>query len=89
MIWKESFEHFSEQHLNNDLIEKGLYGVLVINWDENIWTPTEITEEDFPRYSHVAKYQSEEQKELMESKAFELNSTKYPMWPLVRKVGWD
>lgn len=88
MIWKESFEHFSQEFCNKELVEKGVYGVLVIDWDENTWTPTEVVEDDFPKYSHIAKYKTDEQKEIMVEKAFALNSGEYRMWPLVRKVDW-
>jgi hypothetical protein len=86
MLHLSSFEHFTEQFKNKSLVDKGLFGVLVLT--KNQWVPTEITAEDFVRYEHVVWYESEEIQTKLEEQAYTLGNTIAPMWPLVRKIEW-
>ena len=86
MLYLTSFEHFKTQSKNKPLIDKGLFGVLLLV--DNEWVPTEITEEDFARYEHVSEYDSEDLRIKLEDDAYVLGNTKAPMWPLVKKIKW-
>jgi len=86
MLHLSAFEHFKEQFRNKSLVDRDLFGVLVLT--KNKWVPTEITDEDFARYEHVYQYESEEIKIKLEDSAYTLGNTIAPMWPLVRKIEW-
>jgi hypothetical protein len=88
MLHLSAFEHFSSETKNKSLVNKGLFGVLVLK--DNEWHPTEIVEEDFVRYTHVvdSTYESEEIQIKLEHEAYRLGNSMAPMWPLVRKIEW-
>jgi hypothetical protein len=86
MLYLSSFEHFKNQFKNKPLVEKGLFGVLVLT--NNEWVPTEITEDDFARYVHVSEYDSDDLRIKLEDDAYVLGNTTAPMWPLVKKIIW-
>jgi hypothetical protein len=86
MLHLSSFEHFKEQFRNKSLVDRDLFGVLVLN--KNEWVATEITAEDFVRYEHVSTYESEELRIKLEDEAYTLGNTIAPMWPLVQKIKW-
>jgi hypothetical protein len=86
MLHLSSFEHFKEQSRNKSLVNRDLFGVLVLN--NNEWVPTEINAEDFVRYIHVSEYESEELRIKLEDDAYVLGNTIAPMWPLVKKIEW-
>lgn len=86
MLHLSAFEHFKEQFKNKSLVDKDLFGVLVLT--KNKWVPTEITTEDFVRYEHIVRYESEEIQIKLEDQAYTLGNTIAPMWPLVRKIEW-
>lgn len=86
MLHLNSFGHFKQQIKNKPLIDKGLFGVLVLV--DNEWVPTEITEDDFARYEHVSEYETEELRIKLENDVYILGNTIAPMWPLVKKIKW-
>lgn len=86
MLHLMSFEHFKEQFRNKSLVDRDLFGVLVLK--KNKWVPTEITAEDFVRYEHVSDYDTEKLRIKLEDSAYVLGNTIAPMWPLVRKIEW-
>ena len=86
MLKYNAFEHFKQDFKNKSLVDKDLFGVLVLT--NNIWVPTEITEEDFARYEHVSEYDSEELRIKLEDEAFTLEHSIAPMWPLVKLIEW-
>ena len=86
MLHLNAFEHFTEQFRNKSLVDRDLFGVLVLT--KNEWVPTEITAEDFIRYEHIVRYESDEIQIKLEDSAYTLGNTIAPMWPLVRKIEW-
>jgi hypothetical protein len=86
MLHLSSFEHFTEQFKNKSLVDRDLFGVLVLT--KNQWVPTEITAEDFVRYEHVISYESDEIQIKLEDDAYTLGNTIAPMWPLVKLIEW-
>jgi hypothetical protein len=88
MLYLSAFEHFNAEPKNKSLVNKDIFGVLVLK--DNQWVPTEILEEDFVRYNHVvdSTYESEEIQIKLEHEAYRLGNSMAPMWPLVRKIEW-
>ena len=86
MLHLSAFEHFKEQFRNKSLVDRDLFGVLVLKKHE--WVPTEIAAEDFVRYEHIVIYESEEIQIKLEDSAYTLGNTIAPMWPLVRLIEW-
>ena len=86
MLHLNAFEHFKEQFRNKSLVDRDLFGVLVLT--KNEWVPTEITAEDFARYEHIVIYESDEIQIKLEDSAYTLGNTIAPMWPLVRLIEW-
>jgi hypothetical protein len=86
MLHLSAFEHFKEQFRNKSLVDRDLFGVLVLK--KNKWVPTEINTEDFVRYEHVSDYDTEKLRIKLEDDAYTLGNTIAPMWPLVKLIEW-
>lgn len=86
MLQLNAFEHFSKEVRNKPLVDRGLFGVLVLT--KKKWVPTEISSEDFVRYEHVSEYDTEKLRIKLEDDAYTLGNSIAPMWPLVRLIEW-
>jgi hypothetical protein len=86
MLYLNAFDHFRSSPKNKFLVSQNKYGVLVLTDGE--WVPTEITEDDFVRYVHVEKYESEEEQIRLLAEAEELGYYTAPFWPLVKLIEW-
>lgn len=87
MIKLDAFDHFKLEGDNKEYLEEGKFGVLVVDLENNDWTPTFILEGDFARYTHQIYYDTFEQREELLERAKVLGET-YKMWPLVKKIEW-
>jgi hypothetical protein len=79
------FDSFQMQDKNEVLVSQNKYGVLVLN-QNNEWIPTEIYEEDFPKYNVISDILDYENAEDLKESAEELATVIAPMWPLVEEV---
>jgi hypothetical protein len=85
MLNTDMFDSFQMQDSNELLVSQNKYGVLVLN-NDNEWVPTEITEEDFPKYNVIVELLDYENGEDLKASAEELGSVIAPMWPMVEEV---
>ena len=90
MLTLQSFEPFLDQVSNQELKDKGLYGVLLLTNGE--WVATEITEDDINKYTHwfpaVLDVNIDDESHpdhQLNQKAKDASST-YSAWPLVTLV---
>ncbi len=82
MIYLEAFDPFKTKPNNVDLVERGVYGVMV--WIKDEWVPTEITEDDFYKYEHIIMDEKNPDYEKLQANLYEVNvSGAYKGWPLV------
>ena len=85
MLHTDMFDSFQMQDKNEVLVSQNKYGVLVLN-QNNEWIPTEIYEEDFPKYNVISDILDYENAEDLKDSAEELATVIAPMWPLVEEV---
>jgi hypothetical protein len=85
MLHTDMFDSFQMQDKNEVLVSQNKYGVLVLN-QNNEWIPTEIYEEDFPKYNVISDILDYENAEDLKESAEELATVIAPMWPLVEEV---
>jgi hypothetical protein len=85
MLNIDMFDSFQQQENNELLVSQQKYGVLVLN-ENNEWVPTEITEEDFPKYNVISDILAFETGEDLKESADELATVIAPMWPMVEAV---
>jgi hypothetical protein len=85
MLHTDMFESFQMQDKNELLVSQNKYGVLVLNQD-NEWIPTEITEEDFPKYNVIDELLNYTNGVELKESAEELSTIIAPMWPMVEEI---
>ena len=85
MLHTDMFDSFQMQDKNELLVSQNKYGVLVLN-ENNEWVPTEIYEEDFPKYNVIVDILDYTNGEDLKESAEELSTMIAPMWPLVEEV---
>ena len=85
MLHTDMFDSFQMQDKNEVLVSQNKYGVLVLN-QNNEWIPTEIYEEDFPKYNVISDILDYENAEDLKESADELATVIAPMWTLVEEV---
>lgn len=85
MLNTDMFDSFQMQESNELLVSQNKYGVLVLN-QNNEWVPTEIYEEDFPKYNVIVDLLDYENGVALKESAEELATVIAPMWPMVEEV---
>jgi len=85
MLHTDMFDSFQMQDSNELLVNQNKFGVLVLD-ENNNWVPTEITDEDFPKYNTISEILDYENGEELKEAAQELGMTIAPMWPMVEAV---
>lgn len=84
MIQLDAFEPFKKKPNNVELVERGVYGVMV--WTNDTWIPTEVNEEDFYKYEHIIMDQDNPDYEKLQANLYEVNASgAYKGWPLVKQ----
>ena len=80
----EAFDFFKNYEQNADLISRNVFGVLVLIDGE--WVPTEITEDDFPKYKHIFRNAEDPDSNILFDKAKQITNFGRPAWPLVIEI---
>lgn len=90
MIMLEAFEPFMEHPKNTELVEKGLYGVILLDETTNEWTPISIEEQELVKYEHVIFEHIEDGpiKDKLMAEASLLSHDQCTSWPMVKKINW-
>lgn len=80
----EAFDFFKTYEQNTDLIERNVFGVLILINGE--WVPTEITEDDFYKYKHIFRNPDDDASNILFDKAKQITNFGRPAWPLVVQI---
>lgn len=86
MITLEAFDSFKANEANFELVQENKFGVLVMK--DNDWVATEITEDDFVKYTTVdtSKFIEGSEEYNVFEKANDLSAFQYKAWPLVVEI---
>jgi hypothetical protein len=80
----EAFDFFKTYEQNADLIERNVFGVLILIDGE--WVPTEITEDDFGKYKHIFRDPEDADSNILFDAAKQITNFGRPAWPLVVEI---